>query len=376
MKEQSLKLVKQSFKEFYFKNANYVETPTRIEEREFGYAQFGNGMVRHLSFKDQGELHAYLLKHIPSDVYCSCAYYTNPTVPMQEKIFKGADLIFDIDADEMALTCAKEHEAWICNDCKNVMGTKQECNRCNSIKVEKTSLACENCIDAGKKEVKKLIKLLQDDLGILENEIKIYFSGNHGFHLHIYNTAFEPLDSPGRADIADYVMGNNIIPESFGVRKNVQSPKDVISKFPNPDDYGWRGRISRELMQDEKVKPRVIQKILKSGYSQFRAELNSIAREMGAHIDPKVTMDIHRVFRLQGTLNSKSGLAKAPCDDIDNFDPFTSACVLADEEVEVHVRYSPKFRLKENFFGPFDDQKVKLPIYAATYLICKGLADA
>jgi DNA primase small subunit len=51
------------------------------------------------------------------------------------------------------------------------------------------------------------------------------------------------------------------------------------------------------------------------------------------------------------------------------------ACVLSDEEIDVYVRYSPKFRLKENSFGPFKDQIVKMPTYAAVYLICKGLAD-
>ncbi len=375
MKESSLNLVKQSFKEFYFKHADCLETPSRIGEREFGYMQFNGGMIRHLSFKDKGEMHAHLLKHIPSDVYCSCAYYVNPTAPMQEKILRGADFIFDIDADDLALTCAEEHEAWICTDCKNVMGTRQNCYRCNSTKVGKTSLACDKCIEAGKMEVKKLIKLLQEDLGIGEKEIKVYFSGNHGFHLHVYNTEFESLDSRSRAAIADYVMGNKIIPESLGVRKKSQSSKDVVSKFPNVDDFGWRGRISTKLMKDDKTKRGIAQKILKKGYLQFKVEINSIAREMGTQIDPKVTMDIHRVFRLQGTLHSKSGLTKALCKDIDNFDPFTNACVLVDDEVGVHVRYSPKFRLKENFFGPFKGQEVKLPTYAAVYLICKGLAD-
>lgn len=375
MKEESLQLVKQSFKEFYFKHNDYVETPSRIAEREFGYMQFSGGMVRHLSFKDGGELQAHLLKQIPSDVYCSCAYYINPTAPIQEKVFRGADLIFDIDADELGLKCAKGHEVWVCNDCGNVMAAKQNCDKCKSAKVEKTSLACDNCIDAGKMEVKKLVKLLQEDLNVQENEVRVYFSGNHGFHLHVYNMEFEPLDSPSRADIADYVMGNSIIPESFGIRKNSQVAKDVLSKFPNIDEFGWRGRIVRKLMKEQSAKERVVKRILKNGYMQFKDELNSVAREMGAHIDPKVTMDIHRVFRLQGTLNSKSGLAKAPCPDIDNCDPFTSACVITDEEVGVRVRRSPKFRLNENSFGPFKDQVVKLPKYAAVYLICKGLAD-
>ena len=377
MKEQSLNLLKQAFKEFYFKNNSYIETPARIVEREFGYMQFNDGMVRHLTFKNKNELQALLLKEIPSDVYCSCAYYTSPTLPMQEKGFRGADLIFDIDTKELNLTCVKEHEVWLCNDCTNVMSEKQNCSRCNSARVEQISLPCDNCIRAGKTEVKKLVKILKEDLGVAEQEIRIYFSGNNGFHLHVYSKELEPLDSPSRADIADYVMGNNLLPESFGVKKNSKgSFNDVLNKFPNPADFGWRGMISSRLIKDEKAKPRVVRAILNNGYAQFKTELNIIAKEIGARIDPKVTMDVHRVFRLQGSLNSKSGLAKAPCNDIDNFDPFTSACLLGDEETNIHVMYSPKFTLKENSFGPFKDQGIKLPTYAAVYLICKGLADA
>ena len=376
MKEPSLNLLKQAFKEFYFKN-NSIETPARIEEREFGYMQFNDGMIRHLAFKSKNELQALLLKEIPSDVYCSCAYYAGPTLPMHEKGFRGADLIFDIDTKELDLKCVKKHEVWLCNDCKNVMREKQNCSRCNSAKVEQTSLPCENCISAGKMEVKKLTKILQEDLGVAEQEIKIYFSGNNGFHLHVYSKELEPLDSPSRADIADYIMGNNLLPESFGVKKNLKgSLNDVMNRFPNPADFGWRGKISGKLIKDEKAKPKVVRGILKNGYVQFKVELNRIAKEIGARIDPKVTMDVHRVFRLQGTLNSKSGLAKAPCNDIDNFDPFKGACLLGDEETNVHVMYSPKFKLKENYFGPFKDKDVKLPTYAAVYLICKGLADA
>jgi DNA primase small subunit len=376
MKEQSLNLVKRAFKEFYFTN-NSIEAPARIEEREFGYMQFNGGMVRHLAFKTMNELQALLLKEIPSDVYCSCAYYASPASSMQEKGFRGADLIFDIDTKELNLACVKEHEVWLCNDCKNIMKERQNCTKCKSTKVEQTSLPCDNCVDAGKAEVKKLVKILREDLGVAEQEIKVYFSGNNGFHLHVYSKDLEELDSPSRVDIADYVIGNNLLPESFGVRKYASSSaNDVINRFPSATDFGWRGRIAAKLIKNEKARPRVVRTIVKSGYAQFKTELNLIAKEVGARIDPKVTMDVHRVFRLQGSLNSKSGLAKASCRDIDNFDPFTDACVLGDEETSVHVIYSPKFKLRENVYGPFKDKDVKLPMFAAVYLICKGLADA
>jgi DNA primase small subunit len=378
VKEQSLHLLKQAFREYYFKNHASVEAPARMEEREFGYMQFANGMVRHLAFKNMNELQALLLREVPSDVYCSCAYYAAPMFPMQEKGFKGADLIFDIDVKELNLPCEREHEAWICNDCSSVMGEKSNCSSCNSAKVEHVSLPCDNCMSAGKREVNKLADLLKEDLGVSENEIRIYFSGNNGFHIHVYNNSIEPLDGASRSDIADYVSGNSLLAESFGVKKsmNAKGLNEIANKFPSHADHGWRGRVSRAMIRDEKEKGKVLRNLLKQGYTQFKIELERTARELGARIDPKVTMDVHRIFRMQGTLNSKSGLAKAFCGDIESFDPLADACLLNDELTDVHVRFSPKFRLKGNYYGPYKDQRLKLPAYAAVYLICKGLADA
>lgn len=376
MKEQSLNLLRQAFREFYFRNGSYVETPDRIDEREFGYMHFNSGMVRHLAFRNIGELQVLLLKEIPSDVYCSSAYYASPTAPMQEKGFRGSDLIFDIDIKQLHLQCMREHEAWLCNSCGNVMPEKAGCGRCSSTKVESVSLPCDNCVGAGKKEVKKLLKILADDLGVTEKEVKTYFSGNNGFHIHIYSKDLEQLDAVARNEIADYVTGRHLLPEAFGISRNKNSLKRVLGSFPDPDDFGWRGRVAKELIGDGKEKTKVVASVLKKDYAQFRADLESIAREAGAMIDPNVTKDAHRIFRLQGTLNSKSGLTKAPCVDLESFDPFTDACLLGDAETTVHVTWAPKFVLRNNSFGPYRDQDVRLPTYAAVYLICKGLAEA
>ncbi len=378
MKQESLNLLKQTFREFYFKSDGYIEFPARMEEREFGYMQFGSGMVRHLAFKNKNELLALLLKEVPSDVYCSSAYYASPaTSPMEEKGFRGSDLIFDIDVKELELKCVNDHSVWLCRDCGNAMLERQNCGRCGSMKLEHVSLPCGNCVDSGKKEVKKLLDVLSEDLGIAEKEYRTYFSGNNGFHIHVYSKEFEPLDSPARGEIANYVMGNNLAPEAFGIRSGKNSLTSVMKKFPGVDAPGWRGRVARRLIDNNEAKLKTVRTILRGGYTKFRDELVSVAGELGAQgLDPKVTSDIHRIFRLQGTLNSKSGLSKAPCNDLENFDPFTSACLLREEERTVHVAYSPRFRLRENSFGPYKDESVKLPAYAAVYLICKGLAEA
>ena len=48
------------------------------------------------------------------------------------------------------------------------------------------------------------------DLGIMEKAIQVYFSGNNGYHIHISDSEFHPLDSQVRSDIVGYLMGNEI----------------------------------------------------------------------------------------------------------------------------------------------------------------------
>ncbi|HEU4605510.1 MAG TPA: hypothetical protein VFS46_04650, partial [Nitrososphaera sp.] len=57
-------IVRSAFRGYYFK-PDMIETPEKIEQREFGYMQFGQpGMVRHLSFKSMKELTATVMKEV------------------------------------------------------------------------------------------------------------------------------------------------------------------------------------------------------------------------------------------------------------------------------------------------------------------------
>ncbi|MGB7954770.1 MAG: hypothetical protein WCF23_12395, partial [Candidatus Nitrosopolaris sp.] len=103
--EKSTALLKGAFREYYFKYSKLLEIPENLEQHEFGYMPFGSGMIRHLSFRNRGDILATLIRDVPADVYCSNAYYRFPTYPMQEKHWLGADLIFDIDAKDLHLPC-------------------------------------------------------------------------------------------------------------------------------------------------------------------------------------------------------------------------------------------------------------------------------
>ena len=100
-----------------------------------------------------------------------------------------------------------------------------------------------------------------------------------------------------------------------------------------------------------------------------------MTREMGTRIDSQVTTDVHRIFRMPGTLNSKSGLAKTLCTNLDSFDPFTEACVLSETRVSVRLKCPVKFKLGGKSFN-VSKESAELPAYAAVFLICKGLAEA
>ncbi|MDE1770231.1 MAG: DNA primase [Thaumarchaeota archaeon] len=373
MNEKNALLIEGAFKEYYFNRFDLIHVPQRATEREFGYQKFNSGMIRHLVIRNDKELHLLLMKEIPSDVYCSNAYYTFPNLPMSEKDWKGADLIFDIDAKDLALPCRKDHTIFKCSSCNNSITEFQpHCPKCNSTKFETISVSCKNCISESKKEVTKLVDMLTSDLGVKKEQIEIYFSGNEGFHMRVTNNDYEPLGSQERADLVDYIMFNGAIPESFGIRKQNNSK----TSLPTLDEKGWRGRIAKGLFPSKSKTPKISKEIISNGYSAFQVQLEEIKKTMGVRVDPKVTMDIHRIFRLEGSINSKSGLSKIQCNDLDSFDPFLEACLLGDDEVKVMINSPLQIRLKNKKFGPYNDELVSLPKYAAVYMLCKGLGNA
>jgi len=102
---------------------------------------------------------------------------------------------------------------------------------------------------------------------------------------------------------------------------------------------------------------------------------NRLAKNLGVRIDPQVTMDVHRIFRMPGTINSKRGLVKMKCNDLESFDPLNDSCLLADNDVKVNTKVSTQINFKLNGQSfRIRENNLKLPLFAAVYLICKGLA--
>jgi DNA primase small subunit len=382
---KNISVIKKAFREYYFNQSKAIEEPLKMEQREFGFAHFGQaGMLRHLSFKSMKELDAMLVREAPSDVYCSNAYYRIPTQqPMHEKQWLGADLIFDIDGKDLGMPCVPSHSYSVCINCgyasppeKHKERSSYSCPSCGCKKADYVSIPCSKCIDGSKKEARRLVEFLLEDIGIEHSAIRVYFSGNNGFHVHINDDAFISLDPQARSDLVGYLSGTGLLLESIGLRKT--NTEDLFSiKLPKSGlAFGWRRRIAEKLKIDMtsaiKLKNIVNQN---GGYNAFKVELDRLARDMGVRIDPQVTTDVHRVFRMPGTLNSKSGLSKTKSSDLNSFDPFVDACLLGDGKVSVKVKTPVKLKLKRNSFN-VSKESAEMPTYAAVYLMCKGLAEA
>ncbi|MDC0036547.1 DNA primase, partial [Nitrosopumilus sp.] len=92
-------------------------------------------------------------------------------------------------------------------------------------------------------EVNKLSNVLIDDLGINKENIHVYFSGNEGFHVYVFNSQFQKMGSKERSELVDYIMFRGAIPETFGMKRF----KPNRSLFPDFNQKGWNGRFSKQV---------------------------------------------------------------------------------------------------------------------------------
>ena len=396
--EASVRAAESAFKAYYFERLASMHTPPKPEQREFGYQRFNSGMVRHLRARDDKELRLLAMRSTPSDMYCSNGYYSFPDLPMAEKDWRGADLIFDIDAKDLALPCRPSHTALVCSECGRARAAQDgkgqgagghaaeppplpPCPGCGSARHEAVSLPCATCIDGAKKQVGLLVRLLADDLGIARKSTTVYFSGNEGFHVYAYGTPYEQLGSKERGEIADYLMFKGAKAASYGFRRRSAPGKNDL---PDHGDEGWRGRLARHLFGPRSARPKAAAAAAAAaGYASYQARLDAASPAIGARIDRAVTADVHRIFRLPGSLNGKSGLAKAECADIDSFRPYADACLIDDEPATVICAGGADdggvapIRLRNRRFGPYKPgEEATVPRYAAAYMICKRLARA
>ncbi|MDV3292955.1 MAG: hypothetical protein LYZ70_01635 [Nitrososphaerales archaeon] len=359
MNDKTISFLRNSYKEYYFKHSDSIEFPDEIQSREFGYIPFGGGMVRHLSFKSAGEAIAETLRQSPSSVYCSNATYASPTLPMEEKGWKGAELIFDIDATDIPTPCKKTHDLWYCENCHftGKLPKPPVCPKCKGRTADFHG-TCKVCLDASKDHALRVIDFLTSDFGVSKDDVKAYFSGKRGYHLYVHDQRFRQLEQQGRAEISDYLLGNSLPPS-----QTIAATLRRRSNYPGAAAYGWMKRITT-YTQSKQGYTGTLQKLVSEAVSSQRAM-----------IDASVTTDIHRVFRLAGTLHGDTGMAKMRVKSFDTFDPYNDPVVLGSAQTKINVSFYPRFSIRGQAFGPYKSQTVSLPAYAAVSILTRGFGE-
>jgi DNA primase small subunit len=365
-----------AYKAYYFRHVESVEVPEEIGDREFGYLNFDDAMVRHLTFPNEGELKAMMVRESPRSAYCSVAYYDAPELPMEEKGYRKADLAFDIDSGDLNLPCTTEHDFSLCGNCGRPFRTGGEsCPLCGSVNVSSVHLACEKCLTGAKEEAIKLVNVLQLDFGVAPGEIRAYFSGNRGYHLSVVGSKYENLDQRGRSEMVEYMAGRGLTARQLGLMPR-RSVVELVSKVPSPEEPGWRGRVAAALEETEGTGTR---EALAKAFTEQPERMEGLVKEavdrISVKLDAGVTIDTHRVFRMGQTLHDKSGLLKKRYWDLDSADPLVDAVAFGSEPVRVQVTHSPRFWLLGSSLGPYEKASVELPTYGAVYLMAKGLAE-
>jgi DNA primase small subunit len=340
MDERTLDYLERRFGDHYRRVD--VGPPPAAADREWGYIPFTTGgtrMVRHRSILDLGEfgesaeLDEVLARQRPRHVYFSAARYDDPGAgEMSEKGWRGADLVFDIDADHLP-------------------GVDEE-----------TPYA--EMLATGKAAVEDLLDLLDRDFGF--DDMTVVFSGGRGYHVHVRDDGVQELDRDERREVVDYVLGEGVDLETLVRSESVSGVgrKTPADKRTLRTDGGWGRRTHERLLavldsvvdlDDEDALARLTEY---EGVGQGKAEavLNAARRNRGeiaagnvdvhsamvsfaravleetvaadrAPVDEPVTTDLNRLIRLPGSLHGGSGLAVTRIDrgDLASFDPLVDA---------------------------------------------------
>lgn len=389
------------FSLYYRRYSELVEEPSDLTHREFAFTFFDRpGMSRHIVFSSAKEMREFLARNVPQHAYYSSAYYEYPDAErMEEKVWLGADLVFDIDVDHIATPCKAQHDTWHCPNCgASGWGFIESCPKCGNENLKRKTWVCETCISVARDEVIKLLDMLLEDFGFSDSEMFVVFSGHRGFHVHVEGDAVRDLDQDARREIADYVRGVGLEPEAFTVPGRRKNSLKMAAK---PDDPGWYGRIARAVLDwvlsldrasaARVVRGRRVRSLLELSERAREDPMNTdwiedleltreewsrlislIAREEGVEIDERVTIDIKRLIRLPGTLHGKTGLRVISMSphEVENIDVLEKARVLSDEEVPITIKSAPKRVLDidlSNVSG-----KAKVPLYLSLYLVANG----
>lgn len=384
------------FRSYYLESS--LEPPPGLDSREWGFLFFDDsGMRRHKSFFSRGELVDYVRAMVPRHVYHSAAYYQRPGAPtMKEKIWNGADLIFDLDADHL----------------RNAPRSYAE------------------MLAMVKKETEKLLTFLLSDFGFSQSRIAMAFSGGRGYHIHVRDQRILAMGSDERREMVDYLAGRGLAMDRFINMAPMDGEwgKDRAFRLraPAAGAPGWGSRINRsiiafvndlrQLSQAEAIallskrkgigpkrassfykslqEKNVSEEIARGNLDLFRGSaaiwklllvefLDEEGVKVGFNLDSErgetdepVTADVRRLIRCPGSLHGGSGLRVTPLSlgDLEDFDPLHDAVVFGDEPLPLQILKPFRTEMKGQSYN-LSEGPAELPACVAIFLMCRGVAE-
>lgn len=368
------------FSEYYKKHT--ISSVPSHEFREFGYGVYRKKIAnRNMSFTTETEMNYFLRNSAPLFFSYSNAYYKHPaSTPMPTKELFKADIIYEFDADELGL------EVPVIN---NIQWFDIE------------------HIDAAKKQVHKLLSFIENDFNFSREGLAINFSGKAGFHVHLRGKEIQELKKKARIELVDYLTAQNmdyinlgfdldslLAPKPLGLwqKRLYEGIKEFFKKDAS-EIAKFTGFQKKKISSITNDIPAILSSLDKGVLVQldgrksadfWKKVLDSIVEKEKCPIDRQTSIDLHKIIRVPQTLHGDTGfIAKTlTLDELNSFNPYTDAVVFDNvfaksveiDKVKVLVKEAPKFNLLNESFGPFKEEEVELPLYAAVYLIGKGTA--
>jgi len=343
----------------YYRKAE-IEVPS-VEQREFGAGGFEKKIEsRHMGFESNAALQNYLIRDTPLYISHSIAYYRFPrATPMENKGWMGGDLVFDLDV-HAGLFLTKEEQEKVRGDAARLVED-----------------------------------FLLSDFGIRRESIRMVFSGNRGYHVHVMDPAFRMLGGEARREISDYIAGKGLDYRSF-----FSSPEEDKWKIygPKEGDRGYRGRFYRMAVKVLEENPGAIHRrlqkpeeaaLLKEGMRTglwSKTSIRDIVERMEAvakmlpvqciDVDTGVTIDTKRLIRVPNTLHGSTGLIARELRSLDNFDPYRDAAAFGAEPIRIEALQAvPAQEFLNSTMEKLEKgEKRDVPLSYGAYLLLKGAA--
>ncbi|MHA1796012.1 MAG: DNA primase small subunit domain-containing protein [Promethearchaeota archaeon] len=409
------------FQAYYKSHFNDYPAISNLNQREFAFIRWDYpGMQRHIGYPDKSFLLNYLIKYAPRHSYRSASIYSIPSADkMENKGYLGCDFVVDIDSDHIPTSCQHTHNYVMCKNCgKLLIGDKpEECPDCHNKKFKKVVWICDECLNISKEQVHHLIDgFLLKDFNIPLSAIKLNFSGHRGYHVRIESEVFRALDQEERREIADYVTGQ-------GFSYNVWNFKTIQANMVGftIDQPGWPGKIAYEFyqvlakgknaIQEVFSKPRygtpirsnVLHHIIDQrlelmhriesknriwgiphvGLATWHRIFEILRDRIKADIDVVVSIDLHRLIRLEGSIHGKAGLrvVDVPYDKLDEFDPLVDALTFPQNSpnrltLKITAPICPPIRIGNKIYDNLiHGQEYTLPLNVGIFLLCKDVAE-